>query len=183
MKTQLLARLTSLLLVSETPLTLAKLQQYAQLDEATLKETLAQLEETLPDIGLQLAKVAEGWQIQVHPSQIPWVQQMLQVKAPRLSRVQLETLAIIAHRQPVTRAEIEHIRGVSVSSTVLQALQSYGWIKPHGHKDIPGKPALWITTGQLLIDLGLESRTALKKQLDTLIQQAQLEIQQDEQGA
>lgn len=176
MKQDAAARIASLLMVSETPLAEAQLQHYAELEKAHLIHALETLQERLPAVGLQLAKVAEGWRIQVHPDQTSWVQAMRQVKAPKLSRAQLETLAIIAHRQPITRAEIEQIRGVSVSSSVLQALQSYGWVKTHGHKDVPGKPALWVTTKQLLIDLGVETLTTLQTKLKEIVQQAQLNI-------
>ena len=173
MKPTALSQISAILFAAESPVGFAQLQQATDLDTETLNTALAQLAEQLVPLGLELVKVAEKWRIQVRTDHAQWVQRALGNKAPKLSRAQLETLAIIAHKQPVTRAEIEHIRGVAVASGVLQALQQYGWIRTHGHKPVPGRPALWVTTPKLLEDLGLESKTQLQQRLEEIIQQAQ----------
>lgn len=170
------SRLSVALFGSESPVSEQTLKEACELNEAQFRQALDALRQALSPLGLELAAVADGWRIQVRSDHMLWVQRLSQAPAPKLSRAQLETLAIIAHKQPVTRAEIEQIRGVSVSGNVLRALQQHGWIRPHGHKEVPGRPALWITTTQLLNDLGLQSRDALIQQLDTIIQQAELEL-------
>ncbi len=173
MKSTPLSQVSAILFAAESPVDLAQLQQATDLDAETLHTALNQLAEYVAPLGLELVKVAEKWRIQVRADHGQWVQRAVGKKAPRLSRAQLETLAIIAHKQPVTRAEIEHIRGVAVASGVLQALQQYGWVRTHGHKAVPGRPALWVTTPKLLEDLGLENRAQLQQQLEQIIQQAQ----------
>ncbi len=173
MKSTPLSQVSAVLFAAEKPLSFEQLQQVCELESAVLRQTLEALSEKVAPLGLELVQVAEGWRLQVRADHAPWVQALQGGKGGRLSRAQLETLAIIAHRQPVTRAEIEQIRGVSVSSGVLQALQQYGWIRTHGHKEVPGRPALWITTAKLLEDLGLESKAQLQQRLDEIIQQAQ----------
>jgi len=176
-----LSIVSALLFAAEQPLTLRQLREAGDLDGEAVQAALAQLREALAPMGLELAQVREGWRIQVDACHIQWVHRLYQRgRQPKLSRAQLETLAIIAHRQPITRAEIEEVRGVSVSSQVMQALQAHGWIRTHGHKDVPGKPALWITTPQLLEDLGLQDRAQLKAAIDDYLQQAILDLQHEQ---
>lgn len=176
-----LSIVSTLLFAAEQPLSIQQLREAADLSEAAVKEVLAALPAQLAPLGMELVNVREGWRIQVDGVHTPWVHRLYQDgKQLKLSRAQLETLAIIAHRQPVTRAEIEQIRGVSVSSQVMQALQAYGWIRTHGHKDVPGKPALWVTTPQLLEDLGLQDRRQLQTTIDDFLQQAILELKHDD---
>ncbi|HID01306.1 MAG TPA: SMC-Scp complex subunit ScpB [Piscirickettsiaceae bacterium] len=173
MNTTPLSQISAILFAAETPLSFEQLQQATDLETDKLRAALTQLDQQLAPLGLMLVQVAEKWRIQVRADHAQWVQRALAPKAPKLSRAQLETLAIIAHKQPVTRAEIEQIRGVSVASGVLQALQQHGWIRTHGHKAVPGRPALWVTTPTLLEDLGLQSKAQLQQQLDKIIHQAQ----------
>ena len=107
--------------------------------------------------GLQLVDVATGWRFQSAPLMRPYLERMNPEKAPRYSRAVLETLAIIAYRQPVTRGDIEEVRGVTVSASVLKALEDRGWIESIGHRDTPGRPGLLATTRAFLDDLGLSA--------------------------
>lgn len=113
------------------------------------------------DSGIALVQVASGWRFQARKEMQPFLNRLDPPKAPRYSRAVLETLAIIAYHQPVTRGDIEEIRGISVSSTVLKALTSRGWVDQVGYRNVPGKPALLATTQQFLDDLGLQSLEAL----------------------
>lgn len=107
--------------------------------------------------GLELAQVATGWQFQSQPQMQPWLARLNPEQPARYSRAMLETLAIIAWRQPVTRGDIEDIRGVTVSSQIVRTLEERGWIEVIGHRDAPGRPALLGTTRQFLDDLGLRA--------------------------
>lgn len=113
------------------------------------------------DSGIALVQVASGWRFQARKEMQPFLNRLDPPKAPRYSRAVLETLAIIAYHQPVTRGDIEEIRGISVSSTVLKTLTSRGWVDQVGYRNVPGKPALLATTQQFLDDLGLQSLEAL----------------------
>jgi segregation and condensation protein B len=107
--------------------------------------------------GVALVNVASGWRFQVRPEYQPYLDKLNPQKPPRYSRAVLETLAIIAYRQPVTRGDIEEIRGVTVSSNILKVLEGRGWVDIVGHKESPGRPALYSTTKTFLNDLGLRS--------------------------
>ncbi len=111
--------------------------------------------------GVELAQQASGWRFQTRPEYQPYLDRLKEQKAPRYSRAVTETLAIIAYRQPVTRGDIEDIRGVAVSPGVLKTLEARGWIAIVGPRDTPGRPALFATTRRFLDDLGLRSLTEL----------------------
>ena len=111
--------------------------------------------------GIELVQLASGWRFQTRPSFQIYLDRLKEEKPPRYSRAVLETLAIIAYRQPVTRGDIEDIRGVSVSSNILKTLESRGWIDIVGHRETPGRPELFATTRRFLDDLGLRSLTEL----------------------
>lgn len=113
------------------------------------------------DRGIELMRVASGWRFQAKAEIQPFLNRLDPPKPPRYSRAVMETLAIIAYHQPVTRGDIEEIRGVSVSSSVLKTLTARGWVDQVGHRNVPGKPALLATTPQFLDDLGLDSLGAL----------------------
>jgi len=113
------------------------------------------------DSGVVLVQVASGWRFQARKEMQPFLDRLDPPKAPRYSRAVLETLAIIAYHQPVTRGDIEEIRGISVSSSVLKTLTSRGWVDQVGYRNVPGRPALLATTQQFLDDLGLQSLEAL----------------------
>lgn len=111
--------------------------------------------------GVELKQVASGFRLQVRQDYEPWVTRLKQQKPPKYSRALLETLVLIAYRQPVTRGEIEEVRGVSVSSDIIKKLQEREWIKILGHKDVPGKPALYGTSRQFLDYFNLKSLNEL----------------------
>ncbi|AWB68873.1 SMC-Scp complex subunit ScpB [Saccharobesus litoralis] len=107
--------------------------------------------------GIELIKVASGFRFQTRSELSPWLSKLWTEKAPKYSRAMLETLSLIAYRQPITRGEIEEVRGVAVSSSIIRTLQERGWIKVIGHKEIPGRPALFATTPVFLDYFGLAS--------------------------
>ncbi|KZE31777.1 condensin subunit ScpB [Crenobacter luteus] len=107
--------------------------------------------------GVELVRLASGWRFRARAEFNPYLARLNPEKPPRYSRAVMETLAIIAYKQPVTRGDIEAIRGVSVSSSVMQSLNDRGWIEVIGHKDVPGRPGLYATTRKFLDDLGLNS--------------------------
>jgi segregation and condensation protein B len=120
-------------------------------------DTLASLEADYADRGIELVQVAGGYRIQVRREVAPWVGRLWEEKPARYSRALLETLALIAYRQPVTRGEIEDIRGVSVSTNIVKTLAEREWIRIVGHRDVPGRPALYATTRKFLDYFGLRS--------------------------
>ncbi|WP_299584446.1 SMC-Scp complex subunit ScpB [uncultured Microbulbifer sp.] len=149
------------LLASAQPLSEDKL--LSLLDEedrpsiSTLRDTLGEIAQSCDGRGFELKKVASGWRFQVPEDLAPWVNRLWEEKAQRYSRATLETLAIVAYRQPVTRGDIEEIRGVAVSSQIVRTLLDRGWIKVVGHRDVPGKPSLYATTRDFLDYFNLAS--------------------------
>jgi len=143
------------LMVSDTPLTVAQIEAlFAKdmeiVDRELIKAALEVLQEDYRDRGIELKEVASGYRVQVKSEYAGWVNRLFEERPPRYSRALLETLAIIAYRQPVTRAEIEDIRGVGISSTIIKTLEEREWIRVVGHKDIPGRPELLATTREFL---------------------------------
>jgi segregation and condensation protein B len=122
-----------------------------------LRKLLEELRQEWQGRSIELVSTASGWRFQTLPEFRPYLEKLLPDKAPRYSRAVMETLAIIAYRQPVTRGDIEDIRGVTVSSQIVQALEARGWIDAVGHRETPGRPALYATTRKFLDDLGLRS--------------------------
>jgi segregation and condensation protein B len=122
-----------------------------------LKEALDRLQQDYAERALELVEVASGFRFQVRQSMEPWVSRLWEEKPARYSRALLETLALIAYRQPITRAEIEDVRGVSVSSSIIKTLQDREWIRVVGHRDVPGRPAVYGTTREFLDYFGLKS--------------------------
>jgi segregation and condensation protein B len=151
--------LEAALLASPEPLSLADLRRLFddQLGADTLKNLLAELREEWRGRAVELASLASGWRFQTRPEFRPFAEKLQPEKPPRYSRAVMETLAIIAYRQPVTRGDIEDIRGVTVSTQIIQTLESRGWIDAVGHRETPGRPALYATTMTFLDDLGLRS--------------------------
>lgn len=111
--------------------------------------------------GVELVQLATGWRFQTRPEYQIYLDRLKEEKPPRYSRAVMETLAIIAYRQPVTRGDIEEVRGVAVSPNILKTLESRGWIDVVGHRDTPGRPALFATSRRFLDDMGLRSLTEL----------------------
>lgn len=152
--TQLKQLVEAAIFVAEQPVNEEKLQTTVldglQVSKKRLNDTLKELAEEYQSRGIVLVKVASGYRFQSQDSLSPWLAKMWQEQAPRYSRALLETLALIAYRQPVTRGDIEAIRGVSVSSHIMKTLMERGWIKVVGHKEVPGRPSLYATTKAFL---------------------------------
>ncbi|SDM44882.1 condensin subunit ScpB [Oryzisolibacter propanilivorax] len=123
----------------------------------TVKTLLLQLQQEWAGRGVELVAVASGWRFQSRPEMRPYLDRLHPEKPPRYTRAALETLAIIAYRQPVTRGDIEDIRGVTVNSLIIKQLEDRGWVEVIGHRETLGRPALLATTRQFLDDLGLHS--------------------------
>lgn len=156
---QLKRVLETALLTSAEPLSLAELKKLADtaLDNRQLESLLAELEQDWQGRGVELNRVANGWRFRAKPEMQQYLDRLNPQKPPRYSRAVLETLAIIAYHQPVTRGDIEEIRGVAVSSQILKTLETRGWVEVVGTRDAPGKPELFATTKQLLDDLNLRA--------------------------
>ena len=166
--------LEALIVASDEPLTLARLRTLTDASSSDIRTALGELEAHYQGRGISLQEVAGGWQFRSSPEYAAQVQQLWQTRPPRLSRSMLETLAIIAYRQPVTRAEIEMLRGLKVSSSIVGGLQERGWIKVLGRKEVPGRPHLYGTGKQFLIDFGLSSLSDLPE-IAQLMDQEELE--------
>lgn len=123
----------------------------------TIKGLLGQLQQEWATRGVELVAVASGWRLQSRPEMRDYLDRLHPEKPPRYTRAALETLAIIAYRQPVTRGDIEDIRGVTVNSLIIKQLEDRGWVEAIGHRETVGRPALLATTRQFLDDLGLQS--------------------------
>lgn len=151
--------LEAALLTAQEPLSISELRKLFndELSAAVLTNLLQEIRDRWRDSGVELVSVASGWRFQTKADVQPYLERLTPQKAPRYSRAVLETLAIIAYRQPVTRGDIEEIRGVSVSSSILKTLISRDWIEEVGHRNVPGKPALFATTAHFLDDLNLRS--------------------------
>ena len=151
--------LETALICAPQPLTVRELRTLFDdaLGADTVKELLAQLQQEWGLRGVELVQVASGWRFQSRPEMRVYLDRLHPEKPPRYSRAVLETLAIIAYRQPVTRGDIEDIRGVTVNSLVLKQLEDRGWVEVIGHRETVGRPALLATTRQFLDDLGLQS--------------------------
>jgi segregation and condensation protein B len=149
------------LLAAGNPLNLNQLNSLFPPDEqpghGPLREALAALDAELADRAVELKEVGSGFRLQIRSNLMPVISQLWTEKPPKYSRALLETLAIIAYRQPITRGEIEQIRGVSVSSNILRTLQERDWIKVIGHRDVPGRPELIGTTRAFLDYFNLKS--------------------------
>ncbi len=151
--------LETALICSQQPLPLRDMR--ALFDETlgadTLKTLLEELKDDWASRGVELVNVATGWRFQSRPEMREFLDRLHPEKPPRYTRATLETLAIIAYRQPVTRGDMEDIRGVTISSLLIKQLEDRGWVEVIGHREAAGRPALFATTRQFLDDLGLES--------------------------
>jgi len=151
--------LETALLTAEQPLPLAELRKLFadEMNADTLRVLLDELRSDWSGRGVELVALASGWRFQSTAAMRVYLDRLNAEKPPRYSRAVLETLAIIAYRQPVTRGDIEDIRGVAVSPQVIKSLEERGWIECIGHRETPGRPALFATTRSFLDDLGLRS--------------------------
>ena len=155
--------LEAALICSSRPMALRELSALfaGEVGNDTLRALLAELAEECEGRAIELVAVATGWRYQSRPEMAHYLARLDPERPPRYSRAVLETLAIIAYRQPVTRGDIEDIRGVAVASTVVKQLEDRGWIEAIGYRDTPGRPALFATTRQFLDDLGLATLAQL----------------------
>ncbi len=169
--------LETALLTTPEPLSLAELKKLSDMpiESRLVEELLEQLAQEYADSGVELNQVSNGWRFRARPEMQSYLDRLNPQKPPRYSRAVMETLAIIAYRQPVTRGDIEEIRGVAVSSQILKTLEARGWIDIVGTRDVPGKPELFATTKQLLDDLNLRTLQELPplEEMGNLLEQSE----------
>jgi segregation and condensation protein B len=162
---QLKQLIEAAIFVADHPLTREKLQETVLSGLDVKKKAIDKAIESLRldylSRGVQLVKVSTGYRFQSNDSLSPWLGRLWQENAPRYSRAMLETLALIAYRQPITRGEIEDVRGVAVSSNIVKTMIERDWVKVIGHKEVPGRPALYATTPNFLNYFGLKSLSEL----------------------
>ena len=151
------------LLCAQEPLSVADLSRLflEDITTADINEVLTELQSAWDDKGMELVHIATGWRFQSRLSMREYLDRLTPEKPPKYSRAVMETLAIIAYRQPVTRGEIEEIRGVAVSTNVMKQLEDRGWVEMIGHKETIGRPGLYATTKQFLDDLSLTNLQSL----------------------
>jgi segregation and condensation protein B len=168
--------LETVLLASPEPVAMSELRKIfeVQLANDTLRKALEELREAWDGRGVALVNVASGWRFCARPEYQKFVDRLNPQKPPRYSRAVMETLAIIAYRQPVTRGDIEDIRGVTVSTNIIRTLELRGWIDVVGYREVPGRPALYATTKTFLDDLNLRSLDELPalEELGSLVDEA-----------
>ena len=155
--------LEAVLLSAQQPLSSAELKKVflEEIGVDVLRVLLDELRVEWSDRPLELIQLASGWRFRTRAEFLPYLERLSPEKPPKYSRAVLETLAIIAYRQPVTRGDIEDIRGVTVATQIIRVLEERGWVDVVGHRDTPGRPALLATTKKFLDDLGLRSVTEL----------------------
>ena len=136
------------------------------------------IEEKYSENSIELVKVASGYRLRIRQEYSPWVAKLWEAKPQKYSRALLETLALIAYKQPITRGEIEEVRGVSVSSQIIRTLLDRSWIKVVGHRDVPGRPALFSTTKDFLDDLNLSKLSDLPElpEIQNIPEEAQISL-------
>jgi len=148
------------LLAASKPLSIDRMQSLfgdgEKPEKNLLREAVEKLQDDYSDRGVILAEVASGFRMQVNTKYTEWVSRLWTERPPKYSRALLETMAIIAYRQPATRGDVEQIRGVAVSTNIIKTLEERGWIKEVGHRDVPGRPALFGTTKEFLDYFGLK---------------------------
>lgn len=172
--------LETALLVTQEPMSLVALKKLfdEKIDTDTLRKVLDDLKGDWDGRGVELVSVASGWRFRARPESQHFLDRLDPQKPPKYSRAVLETLAIIAYRQPVTRGDIEEVRGVTVSPGILKALEARGWIDIVGHREVPGQPELFATTKSFLDDLNLRSLEELPPLADlgNLVEQVPAEL-------
>ena len=169
--------LEAALLASQEPVSVTELKRLfdGEVGVDAIRKLLAELAEEWQGRAVELVSLSSGWRFQTRPEFQPYLERLYPERAPRYSRAVMETLAIIAYRQPVTRGDIEDVRGVGVSTQIIQALETRGWIDVVGHRETPGRPALYATTTNFLDDLGLRSLEELPP-LEEIAKTLQLEV-------
>ena len=143
-----------------------------------IKEALKSIQEKYSENSIELVKVASGYRLRIRQEYSSWVAKLWEAKPQKYSRALLETLALIAYKQPITRGEIEEVRGVSVSSQIIRTLLDRSWIKVVGHRDVPGRPALFSTTKDFLDDLNLSKLSDLPElpEIQNIPEEAQISL-------
>ena len=143
-----------------------------------IKEALKSIEEKYSENSIELVKVASGYRLRIRQEYSSWVAKLWEAKPQKYSRALLETLALIAYKQPITRGEIEEVRGVSVSSQIIRTLLDSSWIKVVGHRDVPGRPALFSSTKDFLDDLNLSKLSDLPElpEIQNIPEEAQISL-------
>ncbi len=173
------------LMAAGRPLTISMLQNLFPEEEqpstVEIKEALSAISEQYQERGIELKEIASGFRFQAKAELSPWLSKLWEERAPRYSRAFLETLAIIAYKQPITRAEIEEIRGVTVSTHIVKTLMEREWIRVLGYREVPGKPAIYGTTKEFLDYFNLKSLTDMPtlaefKELEAQEQQLQVQL-------
>lgn len=164
-KVQIKQIIEATIFVADRPVSHEKLQETVlndfELSKKYVTQLLNEIEKDYANKGIHLVKVASGYRFQSDVSLNPWVGRLWQEQVPRYSRALLETLSLIAYRQPITRGEIEQVRGVSVSSNIIKTLMEREWIKAVGHKEVPGRPSMYATTNEFLDYFGLKKLSEL----------------------
>lgn len=187
-RTSLKSILEAVLLAAGEPLTLKNIESVFSDEErpssTEISKALGELADDYAERGLELKEVANGFRIQVREDTNPWVSRLWEERPQRYSRALLETLALIAYRQPITRGDIEEVRGVSVRTNIIRTLQEREWIRVVGHRDVPGKPALFGTTKAFLDYFNLSSLDDLPslaeiRDMETLEPELELETTDD----
>lgn len=171
--------LETALLCADEPLTVSDLCLLfdSQISKNDMPTLLRQLAEQWSDKGLELVEVRTGWRFQSRHNVLPYLERLKVERPPRYSRATLEVLAIIAYRQPVTRGDIEDIRGVAVSTQIIRQLEDRGWVEVIGHRETPGRPSLYATTAHFLDDLGLATLGDLPQlESDALAQSSDMTV-------
>ena len=185
-RTSLKSILEAVLLAAGEPLTLKNIETVFTDEErpssTDISRALEELADDYSERGLELKEVASGFRIQVREDTNPWVARLWEERPKRYSRALLETLALIAYRQPITRGDIEEVRGVSVRTNIIRTLQEREWIRVVGHRDVPGKPALFGTTKAFLDYFNLSSLDDLPslaeiKDMETIEPELELELE------
>jgi segregation and condensation protein B len=175
----------AILLAAARPVTLDQLlalfEENERPDRADMRKALEALEGDFDGRGIELVQVASGYRIQVRDEMQTWVSRLWEEKPARYSRALLETLSLIAYRQPITRGEIEEVRGVSVSSSIMKTLQEREWVRVVGHREVPGHPAMYGTTREFLDYFNLKSLDELPslaelRDLSTIGQELELDL-------
>ncbi|MFP8835768.1 SMC-Scp complex subunit ScpB [Hydrogenophaga sp. XSHU_21] len=168
--------LETALICATQPMTVRELAVLfdGEISADTLKTLLGNIQQEWTHRGVELVQVATGWRFQSRPDMRHYLDRLHPEKPPRYSRATLETLAIIAYRQPVTRGDMEDIRGVTINSLILKQLEDRGWIEVIGHRETVGRPALFATTRQFLDDLGLKSLDQLPPLESSGVQESSL---------
>ncbi len=171
------------LLTASVPLTLGELKRLFDepFDDETLLSLLNDLAHDWSARGIRLAQLASGWRFQTRPEYQLYLDRLKDERPARYSRAVMETLAIIAYRQPVTRGDIEDIRGVTVSTQIIKTLEAREWIDAIGHRDAPGRPALYATTKKFLDDLGLRTLAELPplSEVEQALESSHAPVQQE----